>query len=203
MKADGLKIEIVLGDGSRRNVREELKIDLSQLSEELMDQPSWYAYYGSLLAEAEVQLEEGKAEYDSLVGEVSSEIRAKGGPTKLKVTEKQVALDTEMDSRVRGSRARLIGMKKTYVNLKVLVRAFDQRMEALKSLSHVDNRNRNQDPTVRSDSFDSSLERRDSRVRTVDTSKLSTKEEYMKELEEIRASKGKPLLKGKKTEESE
>jgi len=180
MKAE-FDIEVNLKRRGKINLKKELEIKTENLSEELENHAPWYAYYATLLAETVMDYEEMKAEFDSLYSEVASEHRATGGGTRAKITEKQVELDTTMDSRIRGAQKRLLVKKREVELMKVIVRSFESRLQCLIALGHWEGKQRFTDPSVRFSDLSVDAERVAKSVKSIARKRNGTDEDWMRD----------------------
>jgi len=133
MRAKNLPIHIFVGT-EQRNLAEELYIDQSDLALELASQPSWYAYYAHLMAQANIDYDQVKGECDNLQAEISNMIRAESARDSKKITEKHLEYSVAQNSRMQAKKRQVAEKRNQYEMLKVVVRAFEQRLQALISL---------------------------------------------------------------------
>lgn len=179
MDAKGLSVHLTIG-GEDRNLGKELAINLDTLSEELAAQPSWYAYYASLLADATVNYDKAKAYFEQLRAEVASERRSLRKGTGIRLTEKQVESEVDADSRVIAARDKVLKAKRSMEYLKVAARSFEQRLQALISMSQLAKKQMDVDPTIRRDP---------SQPRNPSGLPTKKRDDYLQELRELRGKK--------------
>lgn len=148
MDAEGLVVKLIL-DGDTRDLAEELRIPLWNLSVELASQPAWYAFWSSILAEAQIALDETKGSVEVMVAQVSSEARHDYKKMSLKITEAQLSEEVTLDPRVQAKKADLLKKKRAVDLVKVAVKAFEQRAQTLITLGYRESKQVDVDPTVR------------------------------------------------------
>jgi len=141
MKAEGLTI-ILDVQGEDIDLKAQLDINEANLMGELASQPAWYAYWASLLAQANLDLEHEKGEFDSFKAEISAEIRKRLVRDEKKVTEKMVETEVFMDTRIAAKKAKLLEKKRAVAYLSVAEKAFSQRMKALETMGFLEGRQR-------------------------------------------------------------
>jgi hypothetical protein len=148
MDSSRLSIKLSLGK-EVRDLKDELDVHIPNLSEELAAQPAWYAYYASLLAEASSDHEQEKSSFDKIEAEVSSETRKRLKMADPKTTEKKIESAVQMDPRVQSLRQSLIEKRRTVDILKVAVKSFEQRLQAMISIAALERMQMQIDPMVR------------------------------------------------------
>lgn len=148
MDADGLVVKITL-DGDTRDLAEELRIPLWNLSVELASQPAWYAFWSAMLAEAQIMLDETKGSLEKITAQVSSEIRNDYKRMSIKVTEAQLSEEVILDPRIETEKVKLLRYKRAVELIKVAVKSFEQRAQTLITLGYRESKQVDVDPTIR------------------------------------------------------
>lgn len=133
MRAKDLPIKIMIGT-DQRDLARELEIEQADLYGELSSQPSWYAYYATLMVESGISYDQAKSELENLQAEVANSIRADAAKGAAKITEKRIELEVTANSRVQSKKRAVQQKHREHETLKVVVKAFEQRLQSLISL---------------------------------------------------------------------
>lgn len=126
-------VRILLGT-EQRNLGQELEINQGDLAGELVTQPSWYAYYATLMAEAGIVYDQVRSEFESLQADVSNTVRTDAIRSGERITEKKIETLVAAKPVIQAKKRLLQEKKREYELLKVVVRSFEQRLQALISL---------------------------------------------------------------------
>lgn len=133
MKYDGAKINIEFGN-EKRELHQELEIDITNLSEELANQPSYFAYYAAMQAEAQYDYDEAKRRLETVRSQSYIEYKVKARANNYKITENELEKKISSDGHVRQISKKVLEKKRQLDMLKVATESFRQRLDALRSI---------------------------------------------------------------------
>lgn len=134
MQSETLPIKVLIGS-QQRDLALELSIDQANLAGELSGQASWYAYYANLMVDAGGEYDQVKSELENLEANVANTIRANAIKSSEKITEKRIELELMGNTTIQAKKRFVLEKKTQYEKLKIIVRAFEQRLQALISMS--------------------------------------------------------------------
>ena len=117
------------------NIRDVLKINEGQIHDELIEQPSTYAWFATLTEIAKANVEKHKMNIKVLRARLDEEKRELLGKGGVKVTEPKVESAIEKDERLIVLVEEMIELSKNASILKALTDALNQRKDMLIQLS--------------------------------------------------------------------
>lgn len=130
------ELEVPLDEDTKKWLGD-LKIDLNNLTTEVVEQASHYAWVGTLSAQARKEKTKAKVELQVLEAEIRKELRSKypagtrGGPTVEDIKSMVVS-----DSRYLQCLAELISAEETFDKLEAIREGFRQKSDMIKLLSY-------------------------------------------------------------------
>jgi len=125
-------------EGKERELNKELSIDLDDLVMELARQPAEYSYWLAMRANAHNLYEEKKSAHSFLEEEVAARFREQAVYQGIKRTVKEVDQLVAVDGSVKSSSKELLELSRAKTYLDVAVKSFEQRMQALVSISKME-----------------------------------------------------------------
>jgi len=132
-----IEVTIEIGDESlRRDINEDLRIDIDNLDEALIRQPALYAYYASLTQKANLLAENARHEYDKAVNQYATTAREELSEGSKRVTDKQIDSLIKSQPTILALHKRMIIAENNARTLWSLTKALDQKREALAQLCY-------------------------------------------------------------------
>lgn len=138
MDLDSLDITVTVktknGEIEEFNIKDELMIDRDNVNEGYINQPGRYAWWGMVLEVAKANVERAKRELSVQEAEADERVRTELDMEGVKITEAIVTRRLKADKGYLKASDELAEAQKAAGILDKVLKAFDQRMEALISL---------------------------------------------------------------------
>ena len=131
-----IKINVVIGDRNQEvnvDIKEETKIDATNLNNELIKHLDKYAWWSTLYMAARSEKYNAQSDYGLIVSQIDNDICDKFD---VKLTESRIRRERVMDPRYKKAITKLNDTKYKVDVLRVMLNALVQRKEILISLSH-------------------------------------------------------------------
>lgn len=131
-----LNITLKLRNGDTRefNIKDELAISKATLNEDVIEQPGKYAWWAAVAEQAKHQRDHAETELDKAEAQADYNVRLKLELDGIKITEALVKQNIKLDKEYLMALNTYNLAKKNAATLDKVVKAFDQRMEALINL---------------------------------------------------------------------
>lgn len=122
------------GEVKEFDIKKELEISKATLNENFIEQPGKYAWWAAVAETAKAQRDYLEAELDKAEAQADYNVRLKLELDGVKITEALVKQNIKLDAGYQEALEKYNQAKKNAAILDKIVRAFDQRLEALISL---------------------------------------------------------------------